>query len=109
MHTFSPAPRPIPQRLAYASPAPVEEDITYAEPAPRPLPRPQQIPGARFAPAQIPQQPAFRPAPQPQFAPAPRPAAIGGRPGGVLDQLARDYALPQDAAAPLHDISFGYY
>ncbi|XP_074108791.1 cuticular protein 97Ea [Cotesia typhae] len=28
---------------------------------------------------------------------------------GVLDQLAKEYALPQDAAAPLHDISFGYY
>lgn len=29
--------------------------------------------------------------------------------GGILDQLARDYALPQDSAPPLHDISFGYY
>ncbi|XP_034944959.1 uncharacterized protein [Chelonus insularis] len=28
---------------------------------------------------------------------------------GVLDQLARDYALPKNAAPPLHDISFGYY
>ncbi|XP_012538720.1 uncharacterized protein LOC105838013 [Monomorium pharaonis] len=29
--------------------------------------------------------------------------------GGILDQLARDYALPQGVAPPLHDISFGYY
>ena len=29
--------------------------------------------------------------------------------GGLLDQLARDYALPQNVAPPLHDISFGYY
>lgn len=29
--------------------------------------------------------------------------------GGLLDQLARDYALPENVAAPLHDISFGYY
>lgn len=28
---------------------------------------------------------------------------------GLLDQLARDYALPQNSAPPLHDISFGYY
>ncbi|XP_057336788.1 uncharacterized protein LOC130675232 [Microplitis mediator] len=28
---------------------------------------------------------------------------------GILDQLAREYALPQNAATPLHDISFGYY
>jgi hypothetical protein len=27
----------------------------------------------------------------------------------LLDQLAKDYALPQNSAAPLHDITFGYY
>lgn len=31
----------------------------------------------------------------------------GGR--SLLDQLARDYALPEGTAQPLHDISFGYY
>ncbi|KAI4486960.1 hypothetical protein M0802_012176 [Mischocyttarus mexicanus] len=48
-----------------------------------------------------------------QFAPAP--VQERGQPqtrsqsGGILDQLARDYALPQGVAPPLHDISFGYY
>lgn len=48
-----------------------------------------------------------------QFAPAPnqerrsQPQPRSG--GGILDQLARDYALPQGVAPPLHDISFGYY
>lgn len=54
-----------------------------------------------------------------QFGPAPvressapqtrsaQPSAAPG--GGILDQLARDYALPPGSAAPLHDISFGYY
>lgn len=36
----------------------------------------------------------------------PQPSA---RSGGVLDQLAKDYALPQGGSQPLHDISFGYY
>ncbi|KAK2575680.1 hypothetical protein KPH14_012071 [Odynerus spinipes] len=48
-----------------------------------------------------------------QFAPAP-PQERGqphtrSQSGGILDQLARDYALPQGVAPPLHDISFGYY
>ncbi|XP_051156007.1 pupal cuticle protein 27-like [Leptopilina boulardi] len=38
-----------------------------------------------------------------------QPQARSNPPGGILDQLARDYALPQDVAPPLHDISFGYY
>lgn len=33
----------------------------------------------------------------------------GGGGGSLLDQLARDYALPQGNAQPLHDITFGYY
>lgn len=55
----------------------------------------------------MPLQPAF---PQPRPQPAvyqPRPAQ--GRSTSVLDQLAKDYALPQGGAAPLHDITFGYY
>ncbi|XP_059610728.1 uncharacterized protein LOC132257724 [Phlebotomus argentipes] len=32
-----------------------------------------------------------------------------GRSASLLDQLAKDYALPQNGAAPLHDITFGYY
>lgn len=54
----------------------------------------------------------FGPAPvqEPRATQAVRPqpqARSGG--GGILDQLARDYALPQNSAPPLHDISFGYY
>lgn len=53
-----------------------------------------------------------------QFNPAPNPAPNQERRspqpqnrnnGGILDQLARDYALPQGVAPPLHDISFGFY
>jgi len=49
-----------------------------------------------------------------QFSPAPNQQEHRSQPqtrsgGGILDQLARDYALPQGVAAPLHDISFGYY
>lgn len=48
-----------------------------------------------------------------QFSPAPnqdsrsQPQPRSG--SSILDQLARDYALPQGVAPPLHDISFGYY
>uniref|UniRef100_A0A182FIR3 Uncharacterized protein n=2 Tax=Anopheles albimanus TaxID=7167 RepID=A0A182FIR3_ANOAL len=51
-------------------------------------------------------QAAFAPGPQPAVY-QPRPAQ--GRSTSVLDQLAKDYALPQGGAAPLHDITFGYY
>lgn len=51
-----------------------------------------------------------------QFGPAPAPTNQDRRSQpqtrsgvGILDQLARDYALPQGVAPPLHDISFGYY
>ncbi|RLU22600.1 hypothetical protein DMN91_004878 [Ooceraea biroi] len=49
-----------------------------------------------------------------QFSPAPNQQERRSQPqprsgGGILDQLARDYALPQGVAPPLHDISFGYY
>lgn len=48
----------------------------------------------------------FGPAPVQEHRSQPQPRSQSG---GILDQLARDYALPQGAAAPLHDISFGYY
>lgn len=117
---------------AYASPAPIEEDtyeatpspkITYAQP--RPQPQAFQFASSPAATQAItrPQYTQYQPAPQPkyqsqtapqQYQPAPqqyqpRPASPSGRVGGVLDQLAKDYALPSNAAAPLHDISFGYY
>lgn len=68
---------------------------------------------------QLAAQPSYKNGPV-QFGPAPvqessqaravhhQPQARSGG-GGLLDQLARDYALPQGAAQPLHDISFGYY
>ncbi|XP_008216689.1 uncharacterized protein LOC100679417 isoform X1 [Nasonia vitripennis] len=50
----------------------------------------------------------FGPAPVQEHQPRPQPQARSGG-GGILDQLARDYALPAGGSAPLHDISFGYY
>ena len=41
--------------------------------------------------------------------PRAQPHARSNPSAGILDQLARDYALPQNVAPPLHDISFGYY
>lgn len=85
-----------PRQQAYAPrPAPVHQQQSYDEPEPIPQQYSQQGP-VQFAPA--PHQSAPRPQPQ---------ARSQG--GGILDQLARDYALPQGGAAPLHDISFGYY
>lgn len=48
----------------------------------------------------------FSPAPGQERRPQPQQPSEGR---GILDQLARDYALPQGVAPPLHDISFGYY
>jgi len=70
----------------------VQQEPTYSEPAP-----PSQL--YNQGPAQ------FSPAPNQE--PRSQPQARSG--GGILDQLARDYALPQGVAPPLHDISFGYY
>uniref|UniRef100_T1PCV9 Cuticle protein n=1 Tax=Musca domestica TaxID=7370 RepID=T1PCV9_MUSDO len=61
-----------------------------SSPAPRPVP--QAVPV---------QQPRY-PQPQPQ-------SRSSGGGGSLLDQLARDYALPEGTSQPLHDISFGYY
>ncbi|XP_040174194.1 DNA translocase FtsK [Anopheles arabiensis] len=88
-----------PQTFPGAAPAP-EPKIRYSQPA-----FPQAAPAKSANP--VPLQPAF---PQPRPQPAvyqPRPAQ--GRSTSVLDQLAKDYALPQGGAAPLHDITFGYY
>ncbi|KAH8306404.1 hypothetical protein KR018_010702 [Drosophila ironensis] len=59
----------------------------------------------------------FGPSPAPPARPVqqsyqPQPQSRSGGGGGgasLLDQLARDYALPQGNAQPLHDITFGYY
>jgi len=66
----------------------------------------QQAPQPR--PVQQPQQPRYQPQIQHQQ-PQPRSGGGGGGGGSLLDQLARDYALPQGNSQPLHDISFGYY
>lgn len=68
-----------------------------------PLPQTYNQGPVQFNPAPVQENPA--PAP-PVRAPV---AQARAAPGGILDQLARDYALPQGGSAPLHDISFGYY
>lgn len=93
-----------PQTFPNAAPAP-QPKIRFSAPsfaaaAPAPLPKSHPIP-----------QPAFAPQPRP-VAPAPaiyQPRPAQGRSTSVLDQLAKDFALPQGGAAPLHDITFGYY
>uniref|UniRef100_A0A182LX73 Uncharacterized protein n=1 Tax=Anopheles culicifacies TaxID=139723 RepID=A0A182LX73_9DIPT len=89
----------------YALPQAPEPKIRYSQPSFAPSARPQQHTAKSANPEPL--QPAF---PQPRPQPAvyqPRPAQ--GRSTSVLDQLAKDYALPQGGAAPLHDITFGYY
>uniref|UniRef100_A0A182PGA1 Uncharacterized protein n=1 Tax=Anopheles epiroticus TaxID=199890 RepID=A0A182PGA1_9DIPT len=90
-----------PQTFPGAAPAP-EPKIRYSQPSFAPAAGPAALP-----PSPKTATPAF---PQPRPQPAiyqPRPAQ--GRSTSVLDQLAKDYALPQGGAAPLHDITFGYY
>ncbi|CAG9863442.1 unnamed protein product [Phyllotreta striolata] len=110
---YSPAPAPRPVQVPGAQPSPLDDFGPAARPAPRvtyaqPVPAP-----ARPAPVDfdIPARPAprFSQAPRPVYQPRPAPSAPGGRAGGILDQLSKDYALPSGGAAPLHDISFGYY
>ncbi|XP_049287711.1 uncharacterized protein LOC125766109 [Anopheles funestus] len=94
-----------PQTFPAAAPAP-EPKIRYSQPSFAPSAHPSQH-TAKSANAVPLQQPGF---PQPRPQPAiyqPRPAQ--GRSTSVLDQLAKDYALPQGGAAPLHDITFGYF
>ncbi|XP_021922413.1 proline-rich protein 2-like isoform X2 [Zootermopsis nevadensis] len=111
-----PAPRPSPPRPGNSGPVPPRSQIPGAIPAggsstgivysqPRPSPKPhgfsQAIPSVRPTPHQ---QPVYHAQP---IAPAPsRPQAR--QTGGILDQLAKDYALPP-GGQPLHDISFGFY
>lgn len=120
------------RQLAGVRPAYQQQSHTQAVYAPaqvapsRPaLPKPPIFTPAAAAPRQL-QQGYNEPAPASQlynqgpaqFAPAPNQPDANQGPraqpqtrsgGGILDQLARDYALPQGVAPPLHDISFGYY
>lgn len=111
----APAPRPSHPRPSSSGPVPPRAQVPGAVPAggsstgivysqPRPAPRPQAFSQA---------VPAVRPASQPPvyhaqpIAPAPsRPQAR--QTGGILDQLAKDYALPP-GGQPVHDITFGFY
>lgn len=107
MRSYAPAPAPRPQSAPsqfsfpdFDSNPPVRAapKVTYAQPAPLPS---QYVPESR-------PPPRYNPAPAAPVRSAPSP--VGGRSsGGILDQLSRDYALPEGGAAPLHDISFGYY
>lgn len=111
VRSFAPQPAPRPASNAnqfsfpdFDSNPPVRSapKVTYAQPAPLPS---QYVPASRPAPRYQPGPP-----PAPVAAPSrPVPSSVGGRSGGILDQLSRDYALPEGGAAPLHDISFGYY
>lgn len=120
-----PSPRPKsptpPRPLSIPGASPVPQGGGFSAP-PRPRPQPQQAPRA-FQPAQqfgpqhfnnrpAPQQPQHQPAQQPQFVHVPQnpqPQSSRSSGSGILDQLAKDYALPKGAGTPLHDISFGYY
>ncbi|XP_050347329.1 uncharacterized protein LOC126771475 [Nymphalis io] len=109
----SPTP-PKPAFFAGAAPVPAEDNFFNPEPQPR-----QQ----QYRPKQD-----FRPAPQPQqfspkhtqvdfnqdynSAPQSQPRYQSNQrsqPFSMLDQLLKEYALPQGGAAPLHDITFGSY
>lgn len=116
------APQPLPAPRYTAAPVPARAQI--AGPAYRPVdPAPVREHHPQPAPAAQPSQQALF-VPRSQLpglsqhyspsAPAPAPVALPRRPshasaGGLLDQLARDYALPQNAAQPLVDTSFGVY
>lgn len=82
-----------PQPIQTFSPSPQQQQ------QPRPQPQPQQ--------QYQPQQPAYT-------APIARAQPSHQQPQGrssssLLDQLAKDFALPAGGSQPLHDISFGYY
>lgn len=115
------AARPLPSPR-FASPAPSRAQVSGAVPAGPAAYRPVNPAPVSEPSAYQPQQALFVPQSQlpglsqhyspaaPQAAPAPlprRPAPSQG--GGLLDQLARDYALPQGGGTPLVDTSFGVY
>lgn len=114
---YQPAPPPVPRRPAPSGlgPVPPRAQIPGAAPIgggntggvvysqPRPA-RPQLPPSPPHRPSHV-----FNSQPPPP-PPPPRPQArSAGGGAGILDQLARDYALPQSGAAATSDVSFGYY
>ncbi|CAO1434091.1 unnamed protein product [Diamesa serratosioi] len=121
---YAPSPRPQSQPQQFSRPQftnqqpiqfPVQPEPLFA-PAPVKKPIAQQK-STQFVSQldQFPiQKPQHNPAPQqPQFSAPPQVSRFSsqspGRPTtSVLDQLAKDYALPQGGSPALHDISFGY-
>lgn len=103
---FAPAPQPATQFSFAPEPPPIQEG-NYVESAPvRPVQRPVSPQFAQPAPAV---KQLIKALPVAQLAARPVPVSTRQSGGGILDQLAKDYALPSGGAAPLHDISFGYY
>lgn len=122
-----PQPRPQPKQPLYTSapipqrpqvPGSVPIDVVYASRPKPPRPEPEYTqkstfqfgPTPQVAPVRHSQPQAIQP--QPQYQPQPAyqaPRAQQGRSTSVLDQLAKDFALPQGGSPALHDISFGYY
>ncbi|XP_055676517.1 uncharacterized protein LOC129785878 [Lutzomyia longipalpis] len=121
---------PVPPRAQVPGAAPTSDVVYSREQRPaRPDPSYHQrhtftgfgagIPNQPTARVAYQEQPAYQsPAPQEIQYSAPRAAAplpnysrpqSAARSSSVLDQLAKDYALPQGGAPPLHDITFGYY
>ncbi|XP_045447231.1 nematocyst expressed protein 4-like [Melitaea cinxia] len=108
----SPTP-PKPAFFAGAAPAPAPVENNFFNPEPQAR-RYNQIPKQDFRPAPQPQQ--FSPkhtqvdfnqgfnAPQPNFHQNQK-----SKPFSMLDELLKEYSLPQGGAAPLHDITFGSY
>ena len=110
----APAPRPSPPRPSSSGPVPQRAQVAgaipaggsssgvvYAQPRASSVPRPPAFSQPSHS---APQSPVYH-APPPPSRPQPRQSGGGG---GLLDQLAKDYALPP-GGQPLHDITFGYY
>ncbi|XP_003703888.1 cuticular protein 97Ea [Megachile rotundata] len=131
LRSVAPAPRPAPlpqvqyEQPSFQQPQSHTQAVYASQAAPRqPIPKPAIFtPAAQAIPKQTtilqqseepsPPSQLFNQGPA-QFAPAPVQERRSqpqprSQSGGILDQLARDYALPQGVAPPLHDISFGYY
>ncbi|KAJ2950292.1 hypothetical protein O0L34_g11657 [Tuta absoluta] len=113
---YRPAPQsapvpPKPQFFSGAAPAPAEPDQSFFRPAPQPRPQQQRPrPAVEYSQDFGPQQQNYAPAPaQPSFSPQQFQQTRSQQPFSMLDQLLKEYALPQGGAAPLHDITFGTF
>ncbi|XP_059055458.1 protein cappuccino [Achroia grisella] len=114
---YRPAPQsaptpPKPTFFSGAAPAPVPVQDNFFSPSPQPA---RQFKQQDFRPA-----PQFAPKPQIEYQdyeqPQPRFPSVNqfsqqrnSQPFSMLDQLLKEYSLPQGGAAPLHDITFGSY